>query len=153
MLVTMLCKLGRMAAIMSDTAATASLQCGHMACSVSARHALMVTYRWQNSMQLYAKRFYCPCVQSSILDAHTCIEQDGTHDAAEEESCGMCTDDDAHMNRMVHNVTADGESRGICTLRRACFASTAVMRLKRSLFTPFGNLMGIASWPCMHKAQ
>ncbi len=34
------------------------------------------------------------------------------------------------------------------TLRRACFASTAVMRLNLSLLTPVGNLMGMPSLPC-----
>lgn len=40
-----------------------------------------------------------------------------------------------------------------CTLRRACLASTAVIRLKRSLLTPLGNLIGAPSLLCIHTAH
>lgn len=44
--------------------------------------------------------------------------------------------------------TVWGEAR---TLRRACLASTAVIRLNLSLLTPVGNLMGMPSLLCKRK--
>ena len=36
------------------------------------------------------------------------------------------------------------------TLRRTCLASTAVIRLNLSLWTPVGNLIGMPSLLCTH---